>query len=540
MAKGFSTEIPDDKKAQDLPKDDMQEAIDENFETRKKEKIEKIEDAFEKAISGGSQGIDERALVRLRELKQRQKKAVSDLFAEKKKTYDTKAKANLGARQSMADEILKSADDEAQQRITALEAIIQQHKTGEYITTDEAYEIEKAVFSIDEMIKKNPDMIRLAEKIREGKSDLTPAEYLQIVKIMNPYDILKQRGDLQQTFEATSVGALIGIMKPDQRYHLVEVFMDSEKKDQSLKLIDSFLRTGILSKVQGEKLTQIAVAKGLLNQSEFERDWKVKFESGYYQQEVDKLRQVMEEEKVKDYRGMFSENLMERVTGRPLVGGIMALWGTILMGINIAANMGAKGSRWQQLSTLKSNPYFYAGLGGMLAGTEIATGNLKAGSEWMGSGVIGRGIDSLTEGGEDESKTAFEKQMKQKMVDKYLNSPKAVEEYLDNGGFETMAKVREEKLKKKELPLVKIDDLIMAEKIPTQIARLNDIKTNPYVSQEKIESDLTIMVEAAFNAGVSGNSGFVAAIEQSKKDQTPGALASGVKLPENKGFKPTV
>lgn len=540
MAKAFSSETPGDKKSQDLPKDDMQEAIEENFEARKQAKIEKIEDTFEQAISAGSKGIDERALVRIRELKERQKKAVRELFTEKKKSFDSRAKENVGARQSLADEILKSADEEAQRRITALEAVIAEHKKETYITTDEAYEIEKAVFSIDDMVKKNTDMPRLAQKIHEGKVDLTTQEYLQIVKIMNPYDILKQRTELKQTFEATSAGALIGIMKPDQRYHLVEVFMDSDKKSESLKIIDSFLRTGILSKVQGEKLTQIAVAKGLLTQAELEKEWKTKFESGYYQQEVDKLKKVMEEEKVKDYRGMFSENLMERITGRPLVGGIMALWGTILMGINIAANMGTKGHRWEQLSTLKTNPYFYAGLGGMLAGTEIATGNLKNGSEWVGGGVIGRGIESLSEKDDDESKTAFEKQMRQKMVDTYLNSPKAVEEYLDNGGFETMAKVRDEKLKKKELPLMKIDDLILAEKVPTQITRLNAIKTNPYVSQEKIESDLTIIIEAGFKAGISGNSGFIAAIEKGKKDQTPGVMASGAKLPENKGFKPTV
>lgn len=537
MAKAFTSESPDDKK--DLPKDEMQEAIEENFEARKKEKIEKIEDAFEKAISAGSSGIDERALVRIRELKERQKKAVIELFGEKRKTYETRAKANVGARQSLADEILKSADEEAQRRITALEAVIAEHKKDKYITTDEAYEIEKAVFAIDDMVKKNTDLPKLAQKIHEGKTDLTQAEYLQIVRLINPYDILKQRQNLQQTFEATSAGALIGIMKPDQRYRLVEVFMDSEKKNDSIKLIDSFMRTGILSKGQGEKLMQIAVAKGLLNQQEFEKEWKVKFESGYYQQEVDKLKKVMEDEKVKDYRGMFSENLMERLTGRPLVGGIMALWGTILVGINVAANMGTKGNRLEQLATLKTNPYFAMGLGGMLAGTEIATGNLKTGSDWFGSGVIGRGIDSLSES-DDESKTVFEKQMRQKMVDTYLNSPKEVEAYLDNGGFETMVKVREEKLKKKELPLIKIDELILAEKVPTQITRLNQIKSNPYVSQEKIESDMTIIVESAFNAGISGNSGFTAAIEKGKKDQTPNIAASGAKLPENKGFKPTV
>jgi len=544
MAKGFSSESPDDKKSKELPKDNTQEAIDENFQTLKDEKIQKIEDTFEKAISSGSSKIDERALLRIRMLKERQKKAVSELFAEKRKAYEEKTKenlpGNLDARKALAEDMLKSAGDEAQKRIMALEAIISEHKKDTYITTDEAYEIEKAAFAVDAMVRKDTEMPRLAKKISEGKEELTAQEYLYIVNLMNPYEVLGQRTDLSKTFEATSAGALIGIMKPDQRYHLVEVFMESPKQKDTIMLIDSFMRTGILTNVQGEKLMQAAVSHGLLTREVFEKEWKVKFDTGYFQEETKKFQKVMEDEKAKDYRGIFSNNLMERVTGRPLVGGLMALWGTIVVAMNVAANMGQKGARMEQLKTLFKNPYMYAGLGGMVAGTEIATGTLKEGTNWFGAGVIGRGIDSLDEKDDEESKTAFEKQMKKKMIETYMNSPKEVMAYLDNGGFETLMKFRTEKLEKKELPIVKLDELIMMEKVPTQIARLNDIKSNPYFSQGKIESDLTILVESAINSGISGESGFAKAIEEGKKGQTPSKTATGIQTPENPGFKPNV
>ncbi len=515
-----------EKTAPEQPKQGAQTEMPADFEKRKKEMVDQVDKTFDKAISAGSTKLDERALQKMMDLKKAQEKSMEDLFERHRKAFEEKSKQGVANRDTMLQQLLDTATVEAQQKIQALDAVIQRNKKDVFITTGEAYEIEKAVLGVDKMLEEDKKIQEAGMKLMEGKN-LADQDYLYIVSILNPYDVFKQRTDIKNTFEATSAGVLVGMMSPSQRYRLVEVFMDSAKKKDTTVLIDAFLRTGNLSRDQGEALLNEAVSKGILTNEQFQRDFKAKLDQGYYEQEVQKFKQMIETEVRKDYTGVFADNIMNRLSGRPVIGGIMALWGFILVALNLTANIKNKSS-WLK------NPYIWAGAAGMMAGTEIASGTVKMGTPWLGAGVIGRGLESMSET-DEAKKNALKKKARDDIGNFIMNSPKELVDYLDKGGYETMLEIRRAKIAEKKSQAFNLDELIESEKKKsgTQAQKLTALKTSTFISETEINKKFNTLAEEADNIlGLQNNAEFAKLAKEIRDSQKPGqSMASAKPVP---------
>ncbi len=497
----------------------LPEKYQQDYDEKRDEMVGEAEKTFEDRISAGSIHLDEKALFRLRKLKEKQKREIASIFEKHRQEFGKRVQTAPANRDAMAAELIKTAAADAGKRITALKQVIEAKTKETYITTDEAAEIEKAVIGVENLAREDKKLQAVAEKIFNGET-LTDDDYAYIVTVIKPcdYEVATRRTDIRQSFEATSSGVLVGLMNPAQRFRLIQVFMDSPKKAESAQLIEAFLRTGIISRDQGESLLLEAVRKGIITRERYQTDFKAKLDSGHYQEETAKFRAIIEQERCRDYRGKFSENIVSRVVGLPAVGGVVALWGSVLAILNIWTTLSNKDDH-NKLKSLLANPYIYAGLGAAALGTEVATGTIKKGAGVVGGGVIGRGIDTMSESDEDQKKEVRER-ARGRVADIMLNSPRELVTYLEEGGFVKIMELRKSKIAKNERPSVKIAELIPLETNPIQTARLNGLKTLSATSENNANIALTTIGEASVILDIDSDEAFkklVAEIRQKQK-----------------------
>jgi hypothetical protein len=490
-----SANAPQSAPKTSLPEVALPKSAQENYDEIREAKVDKVEKTFEDRISAGSVKLDEKALTRLRNLKEKQKREISEIFEKRRREFGQRIGAGSANHDALAAELIKTAAADADKRIAAIDLVIKAKTKEQYITTDEAAEIEKAVIGVEKLAGEDKKLQATAEKIFKGGT-LTDEDYSYVAGILNPYDYnVQQRKDVNQAFEATSSGVLVGMMKPGQRFRLIQVFMDSPKKAESPQLIDAFLRTGILNRDQGGTLFQEAVTKGIITQQQYQNDLKAKLDQGYYQQETAKFRAIIEQERNRDYRGTYSENIANRVVGAPMLGAFAALWGSVLTLLNVWTTLSNKEDH-NKLASLLKNPYVYAGMGAMALGTEVATGTMKKGAGLVGGGVVGRALDTLGES-DAQQKTAVQERARGRISDIMLNSPKELVTYLDEGGFATILELRKNKIAKKEQPLITIAELAPLEQNQDQATKLNNLKTLNATSERETNIALTTVAEAS-------------------------------------------
>jgi len=506
---------------------------DADFEQKKKEMVDRVEDIFKKYVSAANPALSERGYPELEKMKAAWISDIETIFNDRKKKYEEmSASPSLtisAERMNLLREILSGATAEAETKLRLIEGVIMRTKTGEYINSADAGAVERAIKGIENLTRENPDLEETGLKLTAGKAkadDLTSSDYSNVINLLQPYHIVQQQTDAKNTFEVTTAGVLIGLMSPEQRYRLIQILMEGPKRGQTVSVIDGFLQVGLLSRDQGEALMKEAIAKGIMTQQQFDSSFKLKLEEGFYDVEARKYRELLREEDTRKYSGVYAENIMNRVVGRPLIGGILALWGMILTTLNIAAN-------WQNKSAILKNPYVYAGLAGALAGTEIATGTMSRKNPWFGAGVVARGIDKLG-GTTNDEKSAFEIETQGKIADIILNAPAPLVAYLDHGGYGTMLALRREKLAKGEKPLVTVNELIQQEKAQgnnDQAARLAQLQSMSFVSEESVNIKLNMVAEGCANIlKIEDNQSFAALVMEVRATQKPSGAGS---LPEN-------
>lgn len=510
-----------------------------DFKGKKDEMIRQLENAYDKRISAGSKALSEIALTAVTEKKEQQKKEIAELFDRREKEAAEQITAD---RDALSRQILGTTTEEAQNKITQVESIIERSR-GENAFLDDAAvaKMLEDLKGVEKLAAEDKVMQAIAEKLLNGQ-DIGPGDYEYIIGILNPYDIQKQAGGNKETCDATSAGIIVGFMKPEQRFKLVDLFMDSQKKAQTPVLIDSFIRTKVLTGYQAEVLLngdaggfRGAVQRGIITPEQYQSDFKAKFDNGFYAQEIQKYEKMMEEMMKKGPSGEYSNNIMNRVVGRPLAGGLLALWGAVLSALNIAAN-------WSDKKSWVTNPYIYAGLAGMVAGTEIATGTVKAGTPWFGAGVIGRGIDSLSENDKQNGLKNRARDQIAQAIDP-AKSPGEFIAFLDNGGYATIMDARKKKESEgdKASPIITIEDLIAAEqgKDAMQSARLANLAKLPQGIRDGVTVNVGKIAEAGVNIFNIDNSQefgtLLADIRKSQRPQespaSPSAAPSGPATP---------
>jgi hypothetical protein len=510
----------------------------EGFAEAKKKSMERIEEIFGKHVSASNSELSERGYPELEKLKQKWMADFEKLFNDWEKDYRA-ATADMpeDRRAFILRERLDKVTAQAETQLRMMEGAIKGAKTGEQVTSNDAGAVERAVSGVKKLMDENPAVQETGLKLTEGKNradDLTPQDYLNVIGLLKPYDVSSGGADSKTAFEATAGGALVGLMSPEQRYRLMQSFMDSGRRGETVQVLDGFLSTGMLSRVQGEALMKEAVAKGVMTQQQFDADFRTKLEQGYYDAEVRKYRELVRSEDLQKYSGNYSDNIMNRVVGRPLVGGLLALWGAILTALNIAAN-------WHNKKEIPKS-YAMVGVAGIIAGTEIATGTMQKQKPWFGAGVVSGGLDKLG-GSSEEAKNSFENQTRGKVADIILNAPAPLAAYLDKGGYATMMQLRAEKSQKGEQPLVSVDELIEREKAGNNLERaelLARCKSLSFVTETDINLKLNMVAEGASNVlKIGDNEGFLAFSKEVHGTQKPGGETPAGMKPESRPAAPT-
>jgi len=447
------------------PMDETQRTVLGKFDEKEAENVKKVEEIFEKRISGSK--LAEVALNEVRTMKEQQKTAVKTTFARFKKTYEEKSEENKGERDVLAKQLLDEAQGEVEARIQNIQMILNMLVKGDYITEAEAAALKRTLVGIEKISVKDVETQEILLKLQE-KRVLDSEDYRRILNMVNPLDLTNKDAKPRQRFEATTAGIMIGFMSPAQRYRLVEEIMDSHKSGQTAEVIDGFLRTGILTVAQGEELFNAGVQKKVIKKEEFEAVYKKRMDQGFYVDEVKKVRDAMNKE-VRQMQGMYAVNMMDRVVGKPLLGAGMLLHSFFWILTNVLASGG-------DFKSLFKNPYIWAAMGEGALALEMTTGSVKRGAEsWgIGSGWISRAMEKLSE--KEGKLNTVQQNAFAAMGDIYVSYPD-FGFYLEHGGAQTIADIRKAKsgqgLKGAEL-MITYEELLKTETDPTRKSKLED------------------------------------------------------------------
>lgn len=495
-----------------------------SFAEKKEEVLDEFVEKYKPKISPGSRDIDEIALGKFNNTVGKLKLEIDECFNQRMQDFASAAAQSVADREALKDELIDKAAEDARKRIDGYKAILDKYVKGPEVVTSEVRDIDHAVSGMDKVLNGDPKLQEVMEKLGK-KEKLDKADYERVVYFLNPQDVNKPTQSPEETFDASAAGYLIGMMNVGQRVELVEVFIDSNKGNDASQLIDAFLRAGLIEKEDGEKLFLLAIDKGKLQQKTFEDDFQKKLSEGFYAEEVGKNRDAIQGEVNQYYNGIYATNIMNRVVGRPLIGGLMAAWGLIWFGLNAAVN---KGKFWK-------SPYSFAALAAAGVGTEVATGGLKRGAPWIGGGVFGQMFhgDDTTE----KRIGRLEDNARNQLMEVYKGGPDELVSYLNNGGYETIRDLRLQMEREKKEPYVTIDGLIKieAEKNPVQRDRLEKMKTLAIVNEDSINKKMNKVAEASHILKIKDNETFtaeIAAIQDEQKADRELASAPPKKPPE--------
>ncbi len=452
------------------PLDEASRAVLGKFEEKEAENVKQVDEMFEKRISGSK--LAEVALNEVRTMKENQKKVIHETFDQFKKQYREQSEQNKAERDMLAQKLLTEAESEAQFRILNIQLVLDSLVKGDYITEEEAAELKRVLVGVEKISMKDVETQQILRKLKEHK-EINAEDYNHIVGMIDKFDFATKDASPQKRFEITTAGILVGFMKPAQRYKLVEEMMDSSKREQTAELIDGFLKSGILTVAQGEALFQEAIKKKLISEQDFNQTYEKQLHNGFYVDEVKKVRQALNKE-VEHMKGVYSDNIMNRIVGSPLLGLGMALHSLFW----ILTNVLASGGDFKTLFT--KNPYIWAAIGEGTLGVEMASGSMKKGSGnfGIGSGWVSGALEKWTQ--KEGPKTTAEKSAFKNIADIDLNYPD-LGSYLENGGAATIINLRKAKIGKgqkgQEL-LISFDELMKAETNGNQQSRLANAQKN--------------------------------------------------------------
>lgn len=474
------------------PLDEKTKDFKELLEDEMAKVVDEIKEEFNKRDTSQT---GERGKYRLKLMKEK----ISNLRGLNQKALEEYQASVKAGRTDLAELSKRLREDLAKQtktKLKNLKAVIDS-KAGAEITTNEVRDLEIALKALEEFEKNHPRLQPIFDKVGEGQN-LSKQELELVAGMIKPHTITETNKQ-PVSFEATAAGLLISMMKPAQRYEMVDGIIDSPQAKQSAEMIDMFLRVGILTRIQGEKLFEKAVEKGAVSKEKFEKDFKKKLDSGYYEQELVKVKAIMEEEVHKKFAGQYADNLLNRFDVPTIVGILLTGWGSATAIFNLLAS-GGDGLLSVPMNFLASG-YGPIGVVAAATGVEMVTGKHSEGkaAEWggLGSGIFGQFFSSP---GEDVETARRKDDSAKKIAEIYLNTHKAFAEYLENGGYNTMKKVGTEIAKNPQKnSKFTIDLLLKHEQDADQKRRLETLQKSATVTKETLADNFTeVAVQATF------------------------------------------
>lgn len=467
------TQNPETAETQDqeLPKN-IKNAV-QKLEEKRDEALEKIDEIYEqkyKELKIRPKSIAEGELNRLVD---NQRKKIREFYGEK----ISKLIALRGDIDAQFNEMNAELEKNNASVLQTLKLSLAANIHGEDLTPESVYGVKRTMEAIDEMKKSNPKLFEIYETLID-KGKLTPDNYKTIISTLNSSDIESTFTDPKKSFEATATGAIIARMDKEQRKELIKNLIESDKKADTGQIIESFLMGGLLEKEEVKDLWNNAKQKGLITP---EQD--LKFNQTDYSQKAQEFQQQVREQIQKTYGGRYHRNAMDAFVGMPLLKTIGALWGTTVLALNIANNR-------NDLASLIKNPWAIAGAGAL--GTSLYFG----GGKFIG--------DTLFGGSEEEKEDSPEtKNAKATLEQIYTKGNLQFKNYLENGGFNTLIKFREQLKDKETIDSLTIEELMKLETTQEQKDRLKLLQTENNTSAGAINTQFIQVLKSAKTARIT-------------------------------------
>lgn len=310
-----------------------QTAEDKDFYSKVENKLKpyekKVEDLRKKFESQGSIGAGKADVLTAMQINRLRSKA-----GEKKREFlgiaaDAKAK-----RLSV---MLSETEQELEKINFPYEKIIDYARGLDKIDDAELVKLE-ALMEAMTKLKANPQLETLFYKAL-NKEKFLPKDFELLSSMINPLDIDKEinSGKGDKIFEASQVGAVIGVLNPADRLELTNVILKTHPPQEYARILDIFTTAGILSTAQLKALCESGkVAEPykaeLLAQIDQGAQTKKQQE---YQQKLDRMTTLN--------TGRTADPALSKTVGSPMLFAVSSMWGALTMLVNLKA-----GFRWDK------------------------------------------------------------------------------------------------------------------------------------------------------------------------------------------------
>lgn len=489
----------------------------EKFDEKIEEMLDKVDEAFDEKISKLSRGdrAESPQRGRLIKIRDRQKDEIRSLRKGILDEYDKRVKeVSREDLDKLADEMVNSLSAKAGSKVKEINILMKRIPESEKMTVKETVELDKAFEALKKLKEKmkqkhgdHGDFDRLFQVLGDG-GKLEKEDYEAIIDMMNPEDLSKQTGNTELLVERSTTGLFIILMSPAQRYELMELFIESDKKEHAPEVIDGLLQAGVLTRFQGKKLFEQAG----------DTKYKEKIEGSYYQDQQRKLEEAVNSKDIRTTSQRSCRNIVDRYVGMPMVHTALVAWGGLTALLNFAASW-EKGDFGKTLSNFATS-YGPLGLAGAGLGLEGLSSTIHKGEAkdtlekyGIGGGVVSRWIDSLLS--DEDRKDTTKRNAARLLAETYSNAPTDLMTYMDKGGFATIHELASEERKEREKaieegdddkkiePKVTLEKLIEREDDPGQKAKLEGLKARNARADKPIDKALFTIAATSLPLGIT-------------------------------------
>jgi len=327
---------------------EFEKAVDEKTQAYEK----KVEELEKKYKTRWSIGETKEMLITAR-----QKNALRLAAAEKKEQFGKLAAEEKSKRMAL---MLGETEQALSDVYLPYEKIIDHVRGLDKLDEKELVQLEALLKALNKM-KTNPEMEKLFLKVL-NKEQLDPKEMQFLVTQIKPVDLNQaiEKGQTEEIFEASAVGAVISCLQENQKPQLVEMIIAQKPQQEWEKILDVFITTGQLSNLQLQNmlsLHKIPEPAAGRYKAELEKGELTKKQQEY-QKKIDTLQTVNQ--------GRTPENALSKTVGGPAAFGLMSVWGAAIALVNFKLSMDWS-NPGQGIANVLSNEYF-------LMGTAMAAG----------------------------------------------------------------------------------------------------------------------------------------------------------------------
>jgi len=408
----------------------LQEKVRIEIEEKKKDGISKLKQIKRRGMRNQERGynvwrrIIDKQIIKMKELGD--------------KTYNKAKKITLSVGKSvkkMNEEINKIIDKYNETIAGIVEPLIQTLESvlaGKKYLTAKDLEKFKRIYKVyrdrfSKYLAKKPklrkELTSLIKQLRKRKP-LTQKQMKILVNMVNAKEISKMT-----SIENTRIGFFLNIMSPKQKTQFLREVIKSPKNNKhSIKIIDSLIKTAVISVRQGHELMKEALSSDSARKkikTAVRNSILKKFTDGTYNRLQNKT--LKERQKiVKSLKEKFYKNPAMRYLSATSVGGILAfVWGFLTASINLIVNRG------------RLNKEAIWGLSAMAVGTMA----VQKGRQTDRRGIIG--TDSpfteftrslIFKENKETLKNLKKKEHVQTYADIYSNFP--LHDYFNSGGYD--------------------------------------------------------------------------------------------------------